>query len=77
MRREGVRECRPPVERVCSKLEMIFLDLGKGAPYVGLVLDGHDTVIMAPPVVGYMLEWSRARVLAFAEFKGWRVVERE
>lgn len=56
---------------------MIFLDIGKGAPYVGLVLDGHDTIIMAPEPVSFMLEWSRDRVLAFAEFKGWRVAERE
>lgn len=54
---------------------MIFLDMGPGAPYVGLVLDGHDTVIIAPPVVGYMLEWSRARVLAYAEYRGWKITE--
>lgn len=54
---------------------MLYIDMGAGKPFFGLVLDGHDTVIMAPPVVSYMLEWNKARVLAYAEYKGWKVEE--
>lgn len=54
---------------------MIFLDMGEKKPCVGLVLDGHNTVIMAPPVVSYMLEWSRERVLAYAKYRGWEITE--
>ena len=56
---------------------MLQIDMGAGKPCCGVIFDGKDTVIMAPPVVGYMLEWPRAHVLRYAYLRGWTVREIE
>ena len=56
---------------------MLYLDFGDGRPCCGIVLDGHGVAIMVPPVVNYLLEWERDRILAWAAYKGWRVEEIE
>ena len=54
---------------------MIHIDMGANAPCCGIVLDGHGVALMVPPVVSYMLEWERGRILAYAEYRGWLVTE--
>lgn len=54
---------------------MIIIDAGYF--YAGVVLDEKGNVKKAAPIVGYMLGWDKARVLAYAKKKGWDVHGKE
>lgn len=41
--------------------------------FAGIVLL-DDKVIEAAPIVGYMKKWTRARVRAYCDGKGWKVL---
>ena len=55
----------------------LSITMGPGKPTYHLKLDGQDIVsyVFNPDALDYMLGWSRPRLLAYAEYRGWTVSE--
>lgn len=53
----------------------MIIDLNNGEQPVMVGFDSNDTVNVVPDQLSYMLEWSKRKVLALAEYRGWTVVD--
>jgi len=56
-----------------SKTRMIVID----APhfYAAVILNTQGDVVMAAPIVKYMITWHRKGVIAYCRRKGWTAYE--